>query len=156
MRRKEREISKKEDIIRIIEDCRVLRIAMNTDDGIYMVPVNFGFEEEKGKLVFYVHGALQGRKLNAIKKNPDVCIECDCRHRLIEGEFPCEYSYEYASVIANGKCEIISDSRQKVKALEIIMKHQTGKNFQFAVQQTNSVSIIKITAEKISAKANLS
>lgn len=155
MRRNDREISKTEDIIKIINKCKVLRLAMNTDDGIYNVPLNFGFEYSNNTFVFYIHCAKEGKKIDALKEFPNVCIEADCSHQLVSGNNACNYSYLYQSIIAQGKAEILCEELKKAKALELIMKHQTGKEFQITPQQASSVAIIKITIDCITAKAHL-
>ncbi|MDD5796226.1 MAG: pyridoxamine 5'-phosphate oxidase family protein [Oscillospiraceae bacterium] len=153
MRRKDRGITNKDDIITIIKKCKVLHLAVNTDDGLYIVPVNFGFSIENEKFIFYIHSAKQGKKINAIKKYPNVCVEADCSHKLVTGRCACEYSYMYESFIAQGTGEIVDSHTEKAKALQTIMKHQTGKDFEFGKTQTDTVSIIKITVNSITAKA---
>ena len=66
MRRKEREIKDKKDIERILKDSRVLRLAMVDKDKPYLVPMNFGYRD--GAL--YLHSALEGRKIDLLKKIP--------------------------------------------------------------------------------------
>ena len=70
MRRSDREVSNTYEIEEIIRSCRVCRIAMNTVDGIYIIPMNFGYAYEGESFVFYFHGACEGRKIDALKKIP--------------------------------------------------------------------------------------
>lgn len=44
MRRKDREITDIEEIRDIIEKCKVCRLAMQDEEGLYLVPLNFGYE----------------------------------------------------------------------------------------------------------------
>ena len=78
MRRKDREIIDIEQIRDIIEKCKVCRLAMQDEEGLYLVPLNFGYEFEKESLALYFHSAKEGRKLRAIQKNSKVCFEMDC------------------------------------------------------------------------------
>ena len=50
MRRKDREITDIEEIRDIIEKCKVCRLAMQDEEGLYLVPLNFGYEFEKESL----------------------------------------------------------------------------------------------------------
>lgn len=63
------------------------------------------------------------------QKNANVGVEIDYRHELVEGDTACQYSYYYASIIGKGAASIIDNPREKLKALNVIMKHQTGRTF---------------------------
>ena len=69
MRRKDREIKNFDEIISVLEKCKVLHLAMISDGKPYSVPVNFGYivREEDGqkKLAVYFHGAGEGKKVSA-------------------------------------------------------------------------------------------
>ena len=62
MRRSDREIIDKKEIIEIIRKCDVCRIVLNDKDYPYIVPLNFGMDIQDGKIVFYFHGADEGKK----------------------------------------------------------------------------------------------
>ena len=62
MRRKDREITDGEKIREIIEGCGCLRLGLCDDEGMYIVPLNFGAVCEAGQWYFYCHGASAGRK----------------------------------------------------------------------------------------------
>lgn len=159
MRRTDREVTGKEDIKRILDICKVCRLGMMDETGIYIVPVNFGYSFEDEKLVLYVHGAKEGRKIALAKQKPMVGIEMDHEYGLEEGSSPCEYSYGYASLIGNGQAEVIDEAEEKAKALEIIMKHQTGKEFREFEENpklAEAVGIIKVTVDKFSCKQHRS
>ena len=54
MRRKDREVTDKKEIQRILETCKVCRIGLPEEDGVYIVPMNHGYCFEEGKLVLYL------------------------------------------------------------------------------------------------------
>ena len=67
MRRKDREITDLNEIIKIVSECDVLHLGM-CDNGVpYVVPVNFGFTYEDETFTFYVHGAASGKKIDILK-----------------------------------------------------------------------------------------
>ncbi|MCH5300415.1 MAG: pyridoxamine 5'-phosphate oxidase family protein [Ruminococcus sp.] len=154
MRRKDREVKDINKIIEIINSCKVLRLGVMSEEGVYIVPVNFGYDLINDEFCFYIHCATEGKKINCIIQNSNVCVEMDCNHRILEGEKACNYSYFYSSIIANGKAKILKNDDEKLKGLKLIMKHQTGKDFEIDKNAVKFVSIIKITAESISAKAH--
>ena len=103
MRRKEREVTDAGEIREILDECKVCRLGLSDEDGIYMVPMNYGYREQDGKLILYFHGAKEGKKVEMIRKDPRAGFEMDCGHGLQEGEKACQYSYYFASVIGTGK-----------------------------------------------------
>ncbi len=123
MRRADREVKDKAEVIKIIEKCDVCRIALSDDNVPYVVPMNFGYDYDNGELVLYFHGASEGKKHDIIKKNPRACFEMDCSHRLIEAERAEDYTMEFESVIGDGKIYRITDKDEKIKALKHLMKN---------------------------------
>ncbi len=125
------------------------------DNGrCYIVPVNFGYEMGGNRLVLYLHSAMKGRKIDILQNNPQVCFEMDFG-KLEAGETACAYTYRYASVIGNGKAEMIHEKTQKEKALRLLMKQQTGKDFDFQNIPLDGVAVLQITADTFTCKSNL-
>ena len=83
MRRSDREIKDFDEIIEVINKCDVCRLAINDGDYPYIVPMNFGFNIEDGKVVLYFHCASEGKKLELLRKNNKVAFEMDCGHEFI-------------------------------------------------------------------------
>ncbi len=71
MRKKEREITDIREIEQVIAGADICRIGFVDGDEPYIVPVSFGYEDN----AIYFHSALEGRKVNLIKKNSKVCFE---------------------------------------------------------------------------------
>lgn len=157
MRRKDREVTEIEEIKKILDTCKVCRIGMYDKGKVYIVPMNMGYVLENGKLVLYFHGAKTGRKMEMIQQNPEVGFEMDCGHELVEGSLACQYSYYYASIIGDGRAEIVTDPEQKLRALSVIMKHQTGREFEeFKTnpKMEQAVAIIRVEVEEYSCKCH--
>ena len=57
MRRSDREITDRAEIVRIIDACDCCRVGFATEDGVYIVPLNFAFIENGALGAFYFHGA---------------------------------------------------------------------------------------------------
>jgi nitroimidazol reductase NimA-like FMN-containing flavoprotein (pyridoxamine 5'-phosphate oxidase superfamily) len=152
MRRKEREVTDINELKQIIDRCKVCRIAMQDNAGLYIVPMNYGYTFENNQLVLFFHSAKEGRKINALKENGHVCFEMDCGHELISGQTACNYGYSYESIIGNGKAVFIDNIEEKKTGLSAMMKHQTGQDFLFDERMVNSVSVFKIIANSFSGK----
>ena len=104
-------------------------------------------------LVLYCHCANSGKKLDILSKNPNVFIEIDNEHNIIKGKTPCDYGFEYFSIMSNGKVEFVHDIYDKVHGLNKIMEHYTSnvKN-EFKNEILNKVVLLKITCNNLSAK----
>ena len=153
MRRVNREIKDLNEIKKIVDGCKVLRIATKDEEGLYVVPLNFGYSCENGKFTFYFHSAKEGRKIDAFNADEQVAFEMDCEHKLVVAEKACGYSYKFASVIGTGTITFL-EGKEKLNALSILMKHQTGKDFTFDEKMAKGVTVCSLIAESLTAKAN--
>ncbi|MBQ3151275.1 MAG: pyridoxamine 5'-phosphate oxidase family protein [Clostridia bacterium] len=152
MTRREREVTDINEIIRILDKSKVLHLGLVDGDEPYVVPMNYGYIMENGKLTVYLHGARRGRKIDIIRVNPKVFFELDCDIVPFEGDVACKYGITYASVMGKGTAVLVDDVEEKKKALSILMKTQTGKDFTFEDRLTEVVSIIRIDVSSYTAK----
>ena len=122
MRKADREIKNKEEIMDIIKRCDVIRLAFNNGDYPYILPLNFGFEVKNDKVIFYLHSALEGTKVEIMRKDNRASFEMDTKHELqyYEEKGYCTMSYE--SVIGRGRIRILSEE-EKMNALKKLMGH---------------------------------
>lgn len=152
MTRRERQVTDLNEIIEILDKSKVVHVGMIDGDEPYVVPMNYGYILEDGKPVIYLHGARRGRKIDAIKANPKVFYEMCCDITPFEGDVACRYGITYASIMGRGLATLVEDVEEKKKALSILMKTQTGKDFQFEDKLTTVVSIIRIDTLEFTAK----
>ena len=70
MTRREFEVTDPAVIRHILDESKYLHLGL-VDDGMpYVVPMNYGYRMEDGKLTIYLHSAVKGYKLDVIAKNP--------------------------------------------------------------------------------------
>ena len=155
MRRSERAVCDPAALFDIIRRCRVARLGLCREGVPYVVPMNFACEEADGQFVFYVHCANEGKKLDILRENANVCVELDCDHALVAGETACSHSYRYASIIAQGRAEILHDAAEKARALTLLMRWQTGQDVPVTPEQAAAVTVLRIVAESITGKQHL-
>jgi nitroimidazol reductase NimA-like FMN-containing flavoprotein (pyridoxamine 5'-phosphate oxidase superfamily) len=153
VRRKDREITDWAEMIGVLEKCDVCRLGLVDEGGPYIVPLNFGYEYDAGVLTLYFHGAREGRKLAAIRRQAAVCFEADCSHRLAAGDRACAFTMEYESVMGRGTAEMVSDEGEKERGLQLIMRHYApGRAFAFTAAEVASVAVFKVTAAEFTGK----
>ena len=156
MRRSDREVTDPAVIAGIIDRCTCCRIGFNDDGEVYIIPLSFGYEQANGAYTFYFHGAHEGRKLDLIRKNPQVGFEMDANYRLNEADMACGYSARFQSVIGNGIARIVEDTEEKIKGLRLLMEHTAGKReWQFDENMVNAVNVFKIQVTAMSCKEHL-
>lgn len=152
MTRREREVKDPEKILEILNTSKVLHLGL-VDDGMpYIVPMNYGYEMEDGVLTLYLHSAVKGYKLDVIRKNPTCCFEMECGIQPFSGKLPCTYGITYSSLMGRGRVEIVEDVAEKEKAMTVLMKTQTGKDFEFNERLVSIVSVLRIVTGDYTAK----
>lgn len=152
MTRREREVTDINEIIKILDNSKVLHLGLADGDEPYVVPMNYGYTYENEKLTIWLHGARQGRKLDVIRANNKVFFEMEYGITPFEGEVACKYGITYSSIMGRGTAEIIEDVETKKIALSSLMKVQTGKDFSFEDKMAEVVGVIKIDVIEFTAK----
>lgn len=152
MRRAEREITDMEELLAVLDLCNVCRIGLQDDEGMYIVPVNFGYSYQNGQVSLFFHSALDGRKTRALGEQKPVAFEMDCEHELVRGDIPCQYSFAYKSIIGQGNAIKLTDATDRKVALEVLMKHVTGEKHMLTELMTGAVNVYKIEVKKMTGK----
>ncbi len=157
MRRKDREVKEIDDIESIIAKCSVIRIGFVDKGFPYIVPLNFGYLRTEGQMsIFYFHCAKDGRKLELIKENDNVCFELDCSLKIIEDETACEWSSEYESVIGSGVICIVDEINEKTIGMHIIMGKYGFKGVpSYEHDVFARTTILKLSVTEMSGKRSL-
>jgi nitroimidazol reductase NimA-like FMN-containing flavoprotein (pyridoxamine 5'-phosphate oxidase superfamily) len=151
MRRKEREITEKDQIEAILNEENICRIAINDDPVPYIVPLNYGYRNN----ALYIHCATSGRKIDLIKKNNKVAFEIESKSEIISDEVSCKWTTEYKCLMGVGSIEIISDFEAKKEGLNILMEHHGKMDNHYNDKAVEKVLILKLQIEEISGKQSV-
>ena len=141
-----------EQIRHILDSGKVLHLGLSVNDEPYVVPMNYGYAWEDGKLVVYLHSAVRGKKLEMVQINPKVFFSIDCDRMPFEGRVPCQYGMVYSSIMGRGTAAIVEDVEEKKQAMTLLMKTQTGKDFTFEDRLVTIVTEIRIDVSEYTAK----
>ena len=152
MTKRERQVTDPQQILEIFDKAKVMHLGLCENNEPYVVPMNYGYTMEDGKLVMYLHSAVRGKKLDMIQANPKVFFAIDCDRMPFEGEKPCQYGLVYSSVMGKGIARIVEDVEEKKQAMSVLMKTQTGKDFTFDERLVSIVAVIRIDVEEYTAK----
>ncbi|PKN39338.1 MAG: pyridoxamine 5'-phosphate oxidase family protein [Deltaproteobacteria bacterium HGW-Deltaproteobacteria-2] len=149
MRKKEREITDRKAIDGIIERCRVCHLAMCDDKQPYVIPLHFGYDG----CFLYFHSALEGRKIEIIKRNNRVGFEFDILHNIVTAQRACDWGAKYESVVGTGTAEIVNDVEDKKAALKCIMRQYGSDVNDFSDEIIKKTLIFRVLILEISGKA---
>ena len=153
MRRKDREITDINEIEKILFQCKTCHVAMVNDGVPYVVPLSYGYKILDGKLLeLYFHSALEGKKIDILKKNNKICFEIAYEGEPEHSDTPCNFGYYFASVIGYGHIYFIDDTDKKCEVLSIMFKHQTGKEVTFTSTHTENICVFKIISSDFTGK----
>ncbi|MFN8239934.1 MAG: pyridoxamine 5'-phosphate oxidase family protein [Bacteroidales bacterium] len=152
MRRKDREIADTILINSIIERCDVCRIAFAVDNMPYIVTLNFGYIPG-AEPVFYFHCAREGRKLEMMAMNSQVCFEMDTDHKLTKGPVGCDWGMQYSSVVGYGRLTTVNEEDERIRGLDAIMKHYGAQGpFNYKDKVLSNTLILRLDVTEITAK----
>jgi uncharacterized protein len=149
MRRSDKEIKDPSLLDKILKKALICRIGLIDGNKPYIVPMNFGYMEG----CIYLHSAIEGRKIEALKKNNQVCFQIDCKVELSRAEQPCQYGMKYYSIIGWGKIKFLEDFTNKSEAMNVLMdKYAPDQNKNFERKLMDNINILILKIDEITGK----
>lgn len=149
MRRSDKEITDCQEIAAIMEKAAVCRIALVDDGSPYIVPVNFVVRDN----YLYFHSSREGRKIDVLRKNNQVCFEVDIDVETAKVGVPCSWGTRYLSVIGFGLAFFLERTNEKKQALNYLMEKYSGKkDFSYKTEALEKVAVLSVKIEKITGK----
>ncbi len=153
-RRKDRAINDAREMGAFLDRMAVGRLGMSTEDGPYVVPVNYIFAEG----CIYFHSAPKGKKVDALRSDPRVCFVVDEPGPQVLWEKGCGITQVYESVMCFGKTEFIEKIAEKRRILEMLVeKYVPGDKVSILNRSRDmiaNIAIVKIDIEWMTGKAN--
>jgi len=138
-------------IKKIIDKCDVCYVSMVDENNMpYVLPFNFAYDGE----YIYLHSASEGKKIEILKKNNNVCVAFSTDHLLFHRnhDVACSYGMKFRSVVANGKVQFIEDYDKKIEVLNKVMEKYTGKAFSYNAPAVNNVAAWVVKVDTVTAK----
>lgn len=148
MRRKDREITEKSEMLDILKRARVIRIAFSGDEYPYVLPFNYGVMTDGDKTVIYIHGAKDGKKNELIAKNAKVGFETDICYDYRKGSI----TSFYESVCGCGKMTVVEDYDEKRRALELILSQYAEKEYRLDNDCVDRTNVLRLDVAAMSGK----
>ncbi|MDL2222387.1 pyridoxamine 5'-phosphate oxidase family protein [Parabacteroides sp. OttesenSCG-928-N08] len=153
MRRKDRQITAKEEIATILREADACRIGFAVDNIPYIVCLNYGFEWEGELPVLYFHCAHEGKKLESMRRNNYVCFQLDCNHQLHYNPETVYCTMDYASVVGMGHLELVEEESERIKGLDLLMRHHHDEApHHYPEGSLNRTTILRLRVTELTAK----
>lgn len=102
----------------VFDKAPYITVSMTREDGTaYGLPLSLVRTEDD---VFYFHCALEGEKLECLKRHPEVCLSAVSRCKPTVGPLDGSFTLQYASAVAFGTARIVDNEAEKIRALHAI------------------------------------
>ena len=152
MRRKDKEITDKNEIEDILSKSMVGRLGTCANGIPYITPMNFTYDKETSKI--YLHCANEGRKIENIRANQNVCFEVEEVTNVLVKQPTCASSVAYRSVILFGNVKILTDPHAKNEALQKLANKYAPQNPKAPVTDAmlNKTNVLEIEIKEMTAK----
>lgn len=119
---------------------------IDAEGQAYGLPLSLASEDDTN---WYFHGALEGKKLDAIKASPDVCLSAVTRCTPTIGPKDGAFTLQYKSAIAFGKAQLVGDDTEKAEALRIICQRFLPEHMdafdQSIARSLSRTAVVRIT-----------
>lgn len=95
----------------LLKEEEICHLAMSENDNPYIVPINYAYMDD----MLVLHCAMQGKKLDLIRKNPSVCLAINRHPDKVKYHAEKKCHYRYQSVIVYGKARFVEKAEDRVK-----------------------------------------
>jgi nitroimidazol reductase NimA-like FMN-containing flavoprotein (pyridoxamine 5'-phosphate oxidase superfamily) len=116
IRRKEKEIKDKEEMIDILKGAKYVTIAMCKGEEPYLVTLNHGYDPDRD--IIYFHCAYEGKKIDILNANNIIWGQA----LLDKGYVTRKCDHLYKTVHFNGTVTFVEDTEEKRYALITMIK----------------------------------
>lgn len=154
LRKKEKEISDKNEINEILKNGKYAIIGFSANNDPYLVTLSYGYDMQNERL--YFHCALKGQKIDYLTKNPKVCATVIEDKGYVK-DF-CEH--KYSSLIIRGSIRVVDELDEKKHGLDVLLNHLEENPDPIKTRNIkddksyNSVCILCIDISDITGKRN--
>lgn len=125
---------------------------MSRGDEPYCIPFNFLYDEGR----IYIHTGLKGLKWEYLAANPRVCFTVAATGEKKSGESPCQYTYQFESVIISGSAvEVSSEWELSEYLAKLIDKYRVAPVTPVPEEKLGKLRMIRIDIEKITGRKNV-
>jgi len=116
LRRKEKEIKNRKELVAILEGAAYITIAMCSDNQPYLVTLNHGYDKD-GNCIYF-HCAQEGKKIDILRVNDRIWGQALVDKGYVQGK--CDHLY--ATTHFAGRVTFVTEYEEKKHALILMIK----------------------------------
>lgn len=143
IRRKEKEIHDKDEMISIIESAQFITVAMSFNNEPYLATLSHGYDRENNCI--YFHCAQEGKKVDILKENNVVWGQVLEDHGYADGS--CDHLYATAQF--KGRVTFIEDTDEKRHALSVMIHQLESDPVKVFEKQVTEKSVKRVNIGRI-------
>lgn len=133
--------------LEVMRKAPYITVSFIDEDGkAYGLPLSLASENGEN---WYFHGALEGKKLEAIKAHPEVCLSAVTRCAPTVGPKDGSFTLQYKSAIAFGKAAIVTDEAEKIHGLRLVCERFLPQHMdafdQGVARSLSRTAVVRIT-----------
>jgi uncharacterized protein len=132
----------------VFKNALVCHLALSTNDQPYLVPVCFGYDQDR----LFFHSGPGGKKLDMLAENPQVCFQLETDVEVMPNSSPCRFSMRYRSVIGYGQARLLVDEPEKRYGLDKIIRQYGGEPGEYGAPVLAGVEVYAVKMDKITYK----
>ncbi len=123
---------------------------VDRDGSPYVLPMNFGYSDR----TVYLHSAPDGRKIDILNSNKNVCITFSTDSDLVyqHKQVACSYRMRSTSVIITGEVEFVEDDAGKIEMLDILMENYSADDFKYSKPAVRNVKVWRVKTETMTCR----
>ena len=152
MRRKDKEITDPAELRRILRDARVCRLAVSDGDRPYLVPLTFALDGDD----LVLHSACVGRKVDILRRNPQVCFEVEEGVGIAPAATACAFSMRFRTVIGFGEVEFVEDAGERLRLLELFGPRYGAPDAPVPGAENRRTCVLRVRVRELTGKCSLS
>jgi len=143
LRRKEKAIKTREEMVSILEHTQYVTLAMCANNEPYLVTLSHAYEKEKNCI--YFHCAREGKKIEILSANNIVWGQALVDNGYVQGA--CDHLY--ATVHFRGRVTFVGDPKEKEHALIIMIRALDNDPSSVIQKQITAKSIARVNVGRI-------
>jgi nitroimidazol reductase NimA-like FMN-containing flavoprotein (pyridoxamine 5'-phosphate oxidase superfamily) len=120
VKRKDREMDT-DFALDVVDKCEYAVLALFATDGFpYCLPITIARDGDH----IYFHGSKEGKKIEALRRDPHVCLACVGDTQILEHKF----TTEFESAIVFGLATEVTEKEEKLLAMRLLCQRHTPSN----------------------------
>lgn len=142
-------VDSREEMERILAEESLGYLGVGDTQQPYVVPLNYTYSS--GRIIF--HCALGGQKLEAIRRNPQVCftVARQVGHIRDHAEgIPCHLDSD--SVICNGRARLLDDPTERAAALNAFNRRYRPEAPDLPMERVERCTAVEITVSEMTGR----